>query len=118
MSRARRQQYMLRTEVSEQEAVITICKFMENRYPELKLLHHCPNGGKRKCSSSEKAGSKGRSSRSASPGTKREVRIFVHRNEIRRRKTAKGTEGILKTGSRLWKLRCYLLQPRDRIKGD
>lgn len=47
MSRARRQQYMLRTEASEQEAVITICKFMENRYPELKLLHHCPNGGKR-----------------------------------------------------------------------
>ena len=38
---------MLRTEASEQEAVITICKFMENRYPELKLLHHCPNGGKR-----------------------------------------------------------------------
>lgn len=26
MSRARRQQYMLRTEASEQEAVITICK--------------------------------------------------------------------------------------------
>ena len=47
MSRERRQQYMLRTEASEQEAVITICKFMENRYPELKLLHHCPNGGKR-----------------------------------------------------------------------
>ena len=47
MNRARRQQYMLRTEASEQEAVITICKFMENRYPELKLLHHCPNGGKR-----------------------------------------------------------------------
>ena len=47
MSRTRRQQYMLRTEASEQEAVITICKFMENRYPELKLLHHCPNGGKR-----------------------------------------------------------------------
>lgn len=75
MSRARRQQYMLRTEAS-------------------------------------------RSSRSASPGTKREVRIFVHRNEIRRRKTAKGTEGILKTGSRLWKLRCCLLQPRDRAKSD
>ena len=116
MSRARRQQYMLRTEASEQEAVIMICKFMENRYPELKLLHHCPNGGKRDRVSA--AGSKGRSSRSASPGTKREVRIFVYRNEIRRRKTAKGTEGILKTGSRLWKLRCYLLQPRDRIKGD
>lgn len=47
MNRARRQQYMLRTEASEQEAVIKICKFMENRYPELKLLHHCPNGGKR-----------------------------------------------------------------------
>lgn len=47
MSRARRQQYMLRTEASEQEAVITICKYMENRYPELRLLHHCPNGGKR-----------------------------------------------------------------------
>ena len=47
MSRERRKQYMLRTEASEQEAVITICKFMENRYPELKLLHHCPNGGKR-----------------------------------------------------------------------
>lgn len=27
MSRARRQQYMLRTEASEQEAVITICIF-------------------------------------------------------------------------------------------
>lgn len=47
MSRTRKKQYMLRTEASEQEAVITICRFMENRYPELKLLHHCPNGGRR-----------------------------------------------------------------------
>lgn len=30
----------------------------------------------------------------------------------------KGTERILKTGSRLWKLRCCLLQPRDRAKSD
>ena len=68
MSRERRQQYMLRTEASEQEAVITICKFMENRYPELKLLHHCPNGGKRDRVSAavlETTGSKGRSARSA-----------------------------------------------------
>lgn len=110
MSRARRQQYMLRTEASEQEPL--------SRTEITASLPKWWEARSRKCSSSEKAGSKGRSSRSASPGTKREVRIFVHRNEIRRRKTAKGTEGILKTGSRLWKLRCYLLQPRDRIKGD
>lgn len=85
MSRARRQQYMLRTE---------------------------------KCSSHETTGSKGRSARSAPSSAKRTVCKFVHRNEVRRWEASKGTERILKTGSRLWKLRCCLLQPRDRAKSD
>lgn len=49
MSRARRQQYMLRTEASEQEAVITICKFMENRYPELKQYNGKSIADRRDC---------------------------------------------------------------------
>lgn len=37
MSRARRQQYMLRTEASEQEAVITICLYIEMKYGDGRL---------------------------------------------------------------------------------
>ena len=119
MSRARRQQYMLRTEASEQEAVITICKFMENRYPELKLLHHCPNGGKRDRVSAAVLKRQGvKAGVSAPSSAKRTVRKFIHRNEIRRWETAKGTERFFKTGSRLWKLRCSLLQPGDRAQSN
>ena len=84
MSRERRQQYMLRTEASEQEAVITICKFMENRYPELKLLHHCPNGGKRDRVSAavlKRQGVKAGVPDLHLTSAKRTVRIFVYRNE-------------------------------------
>ena len=95
MSRARRQQYMLRTEASEQEAVITICKFMENRYPELKLLHHCPNGGKRDRVSAavlKRQGVKAGVPDLHLPVPKRTVCKFVHRNEVRRWEASKGTE--------------------------
>lgn len=35
------------TEADEQEAVIRWAKLSEGKYPELKLLHHIPNGGSR-----------------------------------------------------------------------
>lgn len=35
------------SEDQEQEAVIEWKKLMVNQYPELKWLHHCPNGGSR-----------------------------------------------------------------------
>ena len=35
------------TEAEEQEAVIEWAKAMEARVPELELLHHIPNGGRR-----------------------------------------------------------------------
>lgn len=35
------------TESAEQAALIRWAMFMENRYPELELLYHVPNGGKR-----------------------------------------------------------------------
>lgn len=31
----------------EQQQVITWANFMRHKYPELELLHHIPNGGKR-----------------------------------------------------------------------
>ena len=35
------------TEAEEQKALIQWAKWQEGRYPELKLLYHCPNGGTR-----------------------------------------------------------------------
>jgi hypothetical protein len=37
----------LRSEATEQEHVVSWCFHREGIYPELKWLHHCPNGGKR-----------------------------------------------------------------------
>ena len=39
--------YALRSEDTEQAAVIIWAKYREVSHPELKLLHHCPNGGSR-----------------------------------------------------------------------
>lgn len=39
--------YALRSEDTEQINVITWSKYRCGAYPELKLLHHCPNGGSR-----------------------------------------------------------------------
>lgn len=40
-------QYALRSEDTEQINVVTWCRWQEGAHPELKLLHHCPNGGSR-----------------------------------------------------------------------
>lgn len=37
----------LRSEATEQEHVISWCFHREVQHPELKWIHHCPNGGKR-----------------------------------------------------------------------
>lgn len=39
--------YARRSEDTEQISVITWAMWNENAHPELKLLHHCPNGGNR-----------------------------------------------------------------------
>ena len=39
--------YALRREDTEQIVVIQWAQYNVNRYPELKWLHHCPNGGSR-----------------------------------------------------------------------
>ena len=39
--------YRLRSEATEQEDVISWCSHHERMYPELKWIHHCPNGGNR-----------------------------------------------------------------------
>ena len=39
--------YALRSEDTEQIAVITWAQWNMQRYPELELLHHVPNGGSR-----------------------------------------------------------------------
>ena len=39
--------YALRSEDTEQISVIQWAGWNMNRYPELKWLHHCPNGGSR-----------------------------------------------------------------------
>ena len=39
--------YALRSEDTEQINVIQWARWNMNRYPELKWLHHCPNGGSR-----------------------------------------------------------------------
>ena len=42
-----RHNYRLDTEAGAQEAIFSWCDIMRNTYPELKLLHHIPNGGQR-----------------------------------------------------------------------
>lgn len=42
-----RQQNRKRCEATEQEALVSWCELFGNRYPELKLLYHVPNGGSR-----------------------------------------------------------------------
>lgn len=37
----------LRSEDIEQISVVTWCRWQSGTFPELKLLHHCPNGGSR-----------------------------------------------------------------------
>lgn len=39
--------YAKRSEDTEQAAVIQWAQYHTSRYPELKWLHHCPNGGSR-----------------------------------------------------------------------
>ena len=39
--------YMKRSEDTEQMAVMDWANWQLNIYPELELLHHCPNGGRR-----------------------------------------------------------------------
>lgn len=39
--------YRLRSEATEQEDVVSWCLHHERMYPELKWIHHCPNGGSR-----------------------------------------------------------------------
>jgi hypothetical protein len=43
MSRGNR----LRSEATEQEHVVSWCLHREGMYPDLKWIHHCPNGGSR-----------------------------------------------------------------------
>ena len=42
-----RHNYRLDTEAGAQEAIFSWCDIMRGTYPELKLLHHIPNGGQR-----------------------------------------------------------------------
>lgn len=39
--------YSLKSEDTEQAAVISWAQWQQGRYPELKMLYHCPNGGSR-----------------------------------------------------------------------
>ena len=39
--------YAMRSEDTEQITVIQWAQYNEGRYPELRWLHHCPNGGSR-----------------------------------------------------------------------
>lgn len=112
---------MLRTEASEQEAVITICKFMENRYPELKLLHHCPNGGKRDRVSAavlKRQGVKAGVPDLHLPVPKGQYASLYIEMKYGDGRLQKEQKDFFKTGSRLWKLRCSLLQPGDRAKSN
>lgn len=36
-----------RSEATEQEHVVSWCFHREGMYPDLKWIHHCPNGGSR-----------------------------------------------------------------------
>ena len=47
MSDYRRDRHRKKREATEQEALISWCRVFENRYPELKLIYHVPNGGSR-----------------------------------------------------------------------
>lgn len=42
-----RHNYRIDTEAGAQEAIFSWCDIMRGSYPELRLLHHIPNGGQR-----------------------------------------------------------------------
>lgn len=39
--------YAMKSEGTEQEAIVSWCYYHEIQYPVLKWIYHCPNGGKR-----------------------------------------------------------------------
>ncbi len=77
-----------RSEATEQEHVVSWCFHREGMYPDLKWIHHCPNGGSRQKKRSceiESPGRKGRSTGSSSTNSEGSICRIIHRNEIQYR---------------------------------
>lgn len=51
--------YRKRSEATEQEHVVSWCFHREDIYPELKWIHHCPNGGSRQKKEAERLKAQG-----------------------------------------------------------
>lgn len=93
-----------RSEDTEQMQVVQWSQYSQARFPELKWLHHVPNGGGRKKTEAVKLKQMGGESRCGGfmPAIpERDILRDVHRNEIRKRQEAGNPERIFKRhGSR------------------
>ena len=86
MSYYTRQQARRRSEATEQEALITWCRIFENRYPELKMIYHIPNGGSRnrlEAANLKRQGVKAGVPDLCLPVPKDGYHGLLHRNEVR-----------------------------------
>lgn len=75
---------MQNTELAEQQAVMEWAEYQTGRYPELKLLYHIPNEGKRSVvngANLKKAGLKKGCSRFVPACCKGQLSFPVYRNE-------------------------------------
>lgn len=72
--------YALRSEDTEQINVVSWASWQMQKYPELKWLHHIPNGGSR--NRAEADGREVRCVRLMSSVPERNILRTVHRNEI------------------------------------
>lgn len=77
--------YAMRSEDTEQINVISWASWQMQKYPELKWLHHIPNGGSRNRAEAVKLEADGREVRRVglmSSVPKRNILRTVHRNEV------------------------------------
>lgn len=109
--------YAKRSEDTEQINVTSWAAWNERQYPELKWLHHIPNGGSRNKAEAVKLkqmGVKAGVSDLCLPYPKRNLLRIVHRDEVRRRKAPEVAERVPDRYGSSRTLRRNLLHIRGR----
>ena len=74
-------------EENEQIALFQWAEFAAVRYPELELMYHVPNEGKRSVRTGSRLKKAGLKSGYCSSGSKRRIYRIVHRIEIRQKQS-------------------------------
>ena len=104
--------YAMRSEDTEQINVVSWANWNMNRYPELKWLHHVPNGGE-----TQTDGCQGGSERPLLAISERNLLRTIHRDEVRRQQAAGITERVPQRHGRGRSFRGDLLLRRGGNRG-